>query len=202
VTGDRTTDLIFYMLLLVLPLSALLSRRVRIGSLLKMAVAWILVFGAGLLVVGQRERLIAMFSGARTSLVGEDQTIVGETVRIRMAPDGHFYGDVTLNGVKRRMLIDSGATITALSARTARDAGIDVTADPFPAIIRTANGSVVANKARIGRLRLGAIEARDLPIVVSPAFGNIDVIGMNFLSRLRSWRVEGRILVLEPANTE
>lgn len=201
-TGDRTADLIFYVLLLVLPLSALLARRVRIGTTLKMAVAWILVFGVGLLVVGQRDRLAAFFNSTRASLIGEDRTVFGETVRIRMAPDGHFYGDVTLNGVKRRMLIDSGATITALSMRTALAAGIDVSENPFPAIIRTANGSVVANKASIDRLRLGAIEARDLPIVVSPAFGNVDVIGMNFLSRLRSWRVEQQTLILLPARAD
>lgn len=119
-TGDRTADLIFYMLLLVLPLSALLARRVRIGTTLKMAVAWILVFGVGLLVVGQRDRLAAFFNSTRASLIGEDQTVFGETVRIRMAPDGHFYGDVTLNGVKRRMLIDSGDYHRAFDADRAR----------------------------------------------------------------------------------
>jgi aspartyl protease family protein len=35
-------------------------------------------------------------------------------------------------------------------------------------------------------------------VVVSPSIGNLDVIGMNFLSQLASWRVEGRTLVLEP----
>ena len=42
---------------------------------------------------------------------------MGEEVRLRMAPDGHFWADVRLDGVERRMLIDSGATITALSQR-------------------------------------------------------------------------------------
>ena len=35
-------------------------------------------------------------------------------------------------------------------------------------------------------------------MVVSPAFGETDVLGMNFLSRLKSWRVEGSTLILEP----
>ncbi|MEN2784920.1 hypothetical protein ACFOKI_15215 [Sphingomonas qilianensis] len=38
-------------------------------------------------------------------------------------------------------------------------------------------------------------------MIVSPAFGETNVIGMNFLSRLKSWRVEGNILVLEPRTT-
>lgn len=197
-TRENIPDLVFYALLLVLPVSALLARRVRFGATLKMAGAWIVIFGVGLVVVGQRDRLVDLFSGARTALIGEDQTVVGDTVRIQMAPDGHFWGSVKLNGVKRRMLIDSGATITALSARTARAAGVDTSSDPFPAIIRTANGSITADKAHVARLKLGSIEARDLPVVVSDAFGDVDVIGMNFLSRLKSWRVEGRTLVLEP----
>jgi aspartyl protease family protein len=47
-------------------------------------------------------------------------------------------------------------------------------------------------------MRLGPITARDLKIVVAPGLGDVDVIGMNFLSKLQSWRVEGRTLVLVP----
>jgi aspartyl protease family protein len=34
--------------------------------------------------------------------------------------------------------------------------------------------------------------------VTSPGLGDLDVLGMNFLSKLQSWRVEGRTLVLVP----
>ncbi|MBL7325885.1 TIGR02281 family clan AA aspartic protease, partial [Escherichia coli] len=37
-----------------------------------------------------------------------------------------------------------------------------------------------------------------LPLVVGDSFGDLDVLGMNFLSRLKSWRVEDRTLILEP----
>ena len=40
--------------------------------------------------------------------------------------------------------------------------------------------------------------ARDLDVVVSPAIGNVNVLGMNFLSRLDSWRVEDDVLILVP----
>jgi aspartyl protease family protein len=43
------------------------------------------------------------------------QEVVGKELRIKMAPDGHFWANATINGQKVRMLIDSGATITALS---------------------------------------------------------------------------------------
>src|SRR3546814_2940963 len=51
---------------------------------------------------------------------------------------------------------------------------------------------------RLALYPLGGITARDLKVVISPALGDIDVLGMNFLSQLASWRVEGRTLILVP----
>ena len=190
-------DVVFYVLLLILPLSALLARRMPLRSTAKMAAAWVLIFLAGLLLISQRERVRPLWQGARDLLLGRDQRVSGGTVRITMAEDGHFYADARINGVPRRMLVDSGATITALSTATAKACGIAVGVSPFPVFIDTANGQVEAQTATVARLELGSIAAHDLPVVVAPAFGDSDVLGMNYLSRLRSWRVEGRALILE-----
>ena len=63
---------------------------------------------------------------------------------------------------------------------------------------RAANGTVAARRGRIRKLAIGPLETDDLGVVVSPAFGELDVLGMNFLSRLHSWRVENNVLVLQP----
>jgi aspartyl protease family protein len=50
---DRTADLLYFSLILILPLSALIARRVPMKNTLKMAVAWVAIFVAlFLLVVG------------------------------------------------------------------------------------------------------------------------------------------------------
>jgi aspartyl protease family protein len=128
----------------------------------------------------------------------DPQEVSGGEVRIRMAADGHFWANSTINGVRRRMLIDSGATITAISESTAEAAGVEASSGPVPVVLRTANGLAPARAASVEELRLGNILARDLKVVVSPAFGDMEVIGMNFLSKLASWRVEGRTLILVP----
>jgi aspartyl protease family protein len=128
----------------------------------------------------------------------DPQEVKGTEVRIRMARDGHFWANVTINGVPRRLLIDSGATVTALSERTAAAAGVEGSVAPVPVVLQTANGMAPARTGSVGELRLGNIVARDLKVVVSPAFGDMEVIGMNFLSKLASWRVEGRTLILVP----
>jgi aspartyl protease family protein len=128
----------------------------------------------------------------------DDQQVSGEEVSIRMSADGHFWARAAVNGVERRMLVDSGATVTALSERTARLASVDRRTNVLPVVMRTANGAVRADPASVERLRLGSIEARNLKVVISPALGDVDILGMNFLSQLASWRVEGRTLILVP----
>jgi aspartyl protease family protein len=128
----------------------------------------------------------------------DPQEVTGKEVRIRMAADGHFWADARINGVRRRMLIDSGATVTAISERTAAEAGVKGQFAPVPVVLQTANGLAPARSASVEELRLGNIVARDLKVVVSPAFGDMEVIGMNLLSKLASWRVEGRTLILVP----
>jgi aspartyl protease family protein len=189
---------LFYLLLVILPLSALIARRVPVLRMVAMFATWAALFMLLTFVIAQRERFDPYLSRLTSVLKLNNQEVVGREVRIRMSPDGHFWARATIGGVSRRLLIDSGATITALSTGTAAAAGLSVEKPMFPVVIQTANGSVAARTASIPELRLGNIVARDLPVVVAPAFGDTDIIGMNFLSRLKSWRVEGRTLILVP----
>jgi aspartyl protease family protein len=128
----------------------------------------------------------------------DDQRVVGRELRVRMAPDGHFWVVASINGVKRRMLIDSGATVTAISERTASAAAIDTGTGFTPVMLRTANGVAPAETGSIDELRVGNIVARNLKVVTAPGLGGLDVLGMNFLSKLDSWRVQDGTLVLVP----
>ena len=71
----------------------------------------------------------------------DDQQVVGKELKVQMAPDGHFWVLASINGVRTRMLIDSGATVTAVSEATARSARIDTGRSLTPVMLRTANGS-------------------------------------------------------------
>ncbi len=195
---DVGSNALFYLLLLILPLSALIARRVPVLRVLLSLVSWAIIAGLLLMVVSQREKFDPYLQRVASLLKIDDQKVVGKETHIRMSPDGHFWARVTLDGVSRRMLVDSGATVTALSTRTAEAAALDVQKSMFPMILNTANGQISAKTATVRELRLGDIAARDLGVVVSPAFGDTDVLGMNFLSKLKSWRVEGSTLILEP----
>jgi aspartyl protease family protein len=163
-----------------------------------MLATWAALFAVLTYVFTQRERFDPYLARIASALNISDQKVVGKEVRIRMSPDGHFWAVATIGGTSKRLLIDSGATVTALSTDTAKASGLKVEKPIFPLVIQTANGQVTAQAATVAELRLGNIVARDLSVVVSPAFGDTNVLGMNFLSRLKSWRVEGRTLILTP----
>lgn len=183
-------------------LAGLIARRVPIMRVMLSVAGWVLIAGLLVVVIGQRHQFDPMFGGLASKMKLDGQEVVGEEVRIRMSRDGHFWARVRIGDVERRMLIDSGATITAVSEDTARAAGIEARDALVPVVLKTANGMVRAKTATIPELRFGTIVARGLPIVVSPAFGDINVLGMNFLSRLKSWRVENETLVLVPNNPQ
>jgi len=197
--NDDSVSIVWLLGALVLAVSALTARRLSFGAVLRSLLGWLAIAGIAWLMIANRSQVEAFMTGIGERFGIGEQQVVGETVRITMSADGHFWARVNLNGFNKRMLVDSGATITALSVDTARNAGIEVGAGGFPVIINTANGSITAQRATVENLSVGSLDTQDLGVVVSPNFGETDVLGMNFLSRLGSWRVEGRTLILEPA---
>lgn len=189
-------DVFLYILLLLLPLSSLVARRLPISQVARMALAWVAIFGGLLLIATLATRSGYTPARIADSLGLSDQSVRGGTVAIPKSADGHFWTTVQIGKVSRRMLIDSGATVTSISPETAEAAGIDPTGDQFGTIINTANGPAIARRAVAPTVTLGPIEARNLDVLVGRNFGD-GMIGMNFLSRLKSWRVEGDEMILE-----
>jgi aspartyl protease family protein len=186
--NDRALDMVFLTGCLVLVGGGLLARRIPMAAAARMALAWAGIFAAAFLVFAFKDDLMA-------KLFPEAGVTQGSTLRIPMGPDGHFWVRAQVNGREVRFLIDSGASTTALSASAAQAAGI---ADEggFGAAIDTANGVVIARRVHIGRLAVGPIVRRDVAAVTAPEFGETNVLGMDFLSSLGGWGVEGKSLVL------
>lgn len=175
-----------------------IARRIPVLRTLVSVASWVILAGLLVTVLGQREAFDPYLGRIAAALKLDGQEVVGGETRIRQSADGHFWVRVTVGGVKQRMLVDSGATVTALSARTAAQMGLEPSTGIVPVLLTTANGTVRAQTVTVPELRLGSIVARDLSAVVSPAFGDVNVVGMNFLSRLKSWRVEDNTLILVP----
>jgi aspartyl protease family protein len=64
-------------------------------------------------------------------------------------------------------------------------------------MVNTANGAAWMTQATADRLEVGTIVRSDFPVDISSQ-EDMNLLGMNFLSTLRGWRVEGNTLVLQP----
>jgi aspartyl protease family protein len=201
VSGDETAQLVAGVMMLVLVGSSLVARRLPVSDMLRMTLGWVLIFALLLVGYSYRAELGRVVQRVTGDLLGDRGQTVGGTLRVPMAEDGHFWVRARVNGTELRFMIDSGATTTTMSTEAARAAGIEINESGFPVMLETANGSARAYRARIDRLVLGPIESSDLAALVSPTLGNTNLLGMNFLSSLESWRVEGQTLVLQPRST-
>lgn len=206
---DQAMSSLWYVLALVLVGSALLARRLPAHGMVRMALLWVVIFAAlfGLLKMGERAGFFSSRIGGKGGLPTAEQgaptnlppsRAEGQALHIPLAPDGHFWVEGTVNGTPMRFLIDSGASVTALSVTSARAAGLNFDLNAPGVQMMTANGQIDAKRSTIGTLAVGPIRTSDLDIVISPAFGEVNVIGMNMLSRLKSWGVQEGEMVLTP----
>jgi aspartyl protease family protein len=196
--GDDALTFLYLLGMLVLIGSAFSIRRIPVGQGLKMAAAWMLIFGAAFVGFTLKDDFAALYRRVVDQNGGAVQVVrQGEALRIRQSADGHFWVDAQLNGESVRFLIDSGATTTSINGRTARRAGIEPRRG-LPVLVQTANGTIQVQRGRAERLAVGGIRREHLAVHISDGFGETNVLGMNFLSTLSGWSVRKGWLVLEP----
>jgi len=173
---------------------SLMSRREKFAKMATMALAWVAIFGAGFILFTFRDDLGFVAQRLKAEATGEP-VVEGEEVRIPMAIDGHFWVNARLNGQKIKFLVDSGATMTTIGRDTAAEAGILVS-DRRNQVVRTGNGILRVATARADSLSIGPIERNDVGLHVAD-HEDLNVLGMNYLSSLERWGVEGRWLILQ-----
>ena len=191
-------SLIWGVVCILLLLSSLAARRLPLGYVAKAALAWIAIFAALFAIFSFRFEFKAVWERVKADISGTaGQSVSGEEITIRRQDDGHYWLQVDVNGKPVRFMIDSGATTTAVNGNTARETGIQVDTDGYPVFLNTANGSVAAQRGIIQSLKIGTHEIGQHNVVVSESFGDTNVLGMNFLDSMQSWKVEANVMTLK-----
>src|SRR6185295_14297296 len=180
------------------------SYRGRAGQAVRDVLTWALV---ALLLVGGysfREeifslghRVVGELLPPGTALRGEAQIEGERSVRIRRRPDGHFVVKTEVNGVSLMMLVDTGASTVVMKPADAQKLGIDVERLRYSVPVQTANGTTYAAHVRLRNLTLGPISLNDVEaLVAKPGTLKENLLGMSFLSRLRSYEFTTDMLTL------
>jgi len=111
---------------------------------------------------------------------------------------GHFRIEGRIDGRRMNFLVDTGASVIALTERDAARLGIHPAEREFVALVKTANGTVKAAPVELNRVEIGDLSLRDVAALVLPDGALSDnLLGLSFLSRLRHFEYSGGKLVLE-----
>lgn len=200
VDRERQMDFVYLVILLAAMSGGFLLRLRRApGTTLGQIGLWVVIF-AGLMTLysfrGDFAAIGDRFRETVSPLAGRAES--GGGISFPADADGHYRLQATIDGIETLFLVDTGATGIVLSPAAAKALGYDLETLPFGGMMRSANGLVRVAPIRIAELRIGSIAMRDLPAAVNSAPMPVSLLGMEFLSRLKSWRAEQGRLILEP----
>ena len=123
------------------------------------------------------------------------QVSAGRSVTIEGDRLGHFQAEASIDGRHIRLMVDTGASVVALTHEDAAAAGFRPFPSDFSRKVATANGEVAVAPIRIREMRVGDITVRDVDAVVVPkGLLGTSLLGMSFLNRLGSFDIgRGRL---------
>lgn len=117
------------------------------------------------------------------------------SVSLSADANGHYMANGSVNGSAIRFLVDTGATMVALPAQVARQAGVRYSNAPR-GMVQTAGGPTAAYKVKLDTVSIGGVTLNNVDAVVIDRGLTVPLLGMTFLSRMEIQR-DGELMVLK-----
>lgn len=114
---------------------------------------------------------------------------------LSVGPGGHYISSGSINGRAVQFMLDTGATLVALSQAEAERIGL-AWRDAPRAMTQTANGAVPVHRVSLSAVRLGEVEVANVDAIVMPASMPYVLLGNSFLMRFEMRR-DSDVLRLE-----
>jgi aspartyl protease family protein len=133
--------------------------------------------------------------GLRPSL---DMPSLLSATELKADGSGHYFAKADINGTTIPVMVDTGASGVALSYEDADKVGLRPHGLDYDTPVNTANGIVKAARVKLRRVEVDNVRVRDVDGLVLPE-GALrgSLLGMSFLSRLSSFRIENGVLYLK-----
>jgi aspartyl protease family protein len=111
---------------------------------------------------------------------------------------GHFRVEGRVDGLIVQFVVDTGASVVALTTDDAASLGIHPAVSDFRALVKTANGTVRAAPVQLNMVEVGNLTVRDVAAIILPSGALSDnLLGLSFLSRLRHFEYTDGKMILE-----
>jgi aspartyl protease family protein len=117
-------------------------------------------------------------------------------VTLPRAQDGHFYAHASIDGTSVRMLVDTGASVIALTGPDAAAIGLGWSEDDVRPVGRGASGPVLGVPVMLDRVALGDIEGAQIQAIIVPEGLDISLLGQSFLTRAGRIEMQGDTMLL------
>jgi len=117
-------------------------------------------------------------------------------VRLKADARGHFVLDAAINDRPATVMADTGATLVVLFYEDTARLGLSPHGLNFSGLAETANGVARVAPITLDRVRVEDITVRDVPAVAERGALATNLLGISFLSRLKSFQMQGSELIL------
>ncbi|KAA3649427.1 MAG: TIGR02281 family clan AA aspartic protease [Proteobacteria bacterium] len=142
----------------------------------------------------QGEQVVVEIDGARETLrlgqrvVKSAAATDAPTVNLTADARGHFLASGSINGAPMRFLIDTGASMVALSRSDAERARIDYLKHGRPSMSQTANGLVRTWVVKLAEINLAGVSLHQVDAAVHDSELPVALLGMSVLNRMEMQR--------------
>jgi aspartyl protease family protein len=139
----------------------------------------------------RRSKLLVGCATLSAGIMASAAASLAASTEIRADALGHFLTTAYIEREPIKVLVDTGASLVALSYEDAEEAGLRPWTLTFDLPINTANGQVEAARVMLDRVEIDNLLVRDVEAVVLPK-GVFDgtLLGMSFLNKLSGFKVE------------
>jgi aspartyl protease family protein len=117
---------------------------------------------------------------------------------LKAGQNGHFIVKAEINGRDVRVMVDTGASAVALSYEDAENVGLHPRNLDFNIPVSTANGIVKAAGVSLDKVEIDGVRVSDVQGLVMPeGVMRGSLLGMSFLGKLKSFKIEDGVLYLK-----
>ena len=116
--------------------------------------------------------------------------------QVLRSTDGHYWAEARIDGRAVRMLVDTGASVVALTREDALRLGVKLSADDFTRSVQTASGPARAADVTLTSVAIAGAEVRQVQALVVEQGLAQSLLGMSYLGRLSSFEATPAALTL------